>query len=66
MAKFRKNSGAALFLNCLMCGKGAANLVNSAARVQRIFAKRAANVRRMFFNYVVFFVVLESCTNINP
>ena len=33
--KFHKKCGA---LNCLMCGKCAANLVNSAARVRRIFA----------------------------
>ena len=37
-----------------MCGKYAANLVNSAARVRRIFAKCAAKVRRIFFNKVVF------------
>ena len=31
-----------------MCGKCAANLVNSAARVRRIFAKCAEKVRRIF------------------
>ena len=37
-----------------MCGKCAAKLVNSAARVRRIFAKFASKVRRFFFNYVGF------------
>ena len=37
-----------------MCGKCAANLVNSAAQVRQIFAKCAAKVRRFFFNYIGF------------
>ena len=49
-AKFRKKSGAALSLNWLMCGKCAADLVNSVARVRLIFVKCAAK----FLNYVGF------------
>ena len=37
-------------LNCSMCSKCAANLVNSAARVRRIFAKCAAKIAANFFN----------------
>ena len=47
-AKFLKKCGATLSLNCLMGGKCAANLANSAARVQRIFAKCAEKVRRIY------------------
>ena len=35
-----------------MCGKCAANLVISSARVRRILSKCAAIVLRIFFNYV--------------
>ena len=41
--KFRKKCGAALSLHCLMCGKCAANLVDSAANIFEICGKRAAN-----------------------
>ena len=53
-AKFCKKCGAALTLNCLMCGKSATDLVNSAARARLVFVKCAANVRQIFFNKVGF------------
>ena len=43
----------------------AANLVNSTARMRRIFAKCAAIVRRIFVsNVLVGIFVLGSCSNI--
>ena len=60
----RQNSTKSALTHFLkMCGKCSENLVNSAARVRRIFAKCAANVRRVFLNYVGIFV-LESYSNI--
>ena len=42
VAKFTKKSGAALALNCLMCGNYVANLANSVARVRQIFVEEFA------------------------
>ena len=46
-----------------MCSKFAVNLVNSAAQVRQIFAKGAANVRRIVSKYVCCMYVCFVCWN---